>query len=311
MKIYSFIDEFYSFYPCVFTLGVFDGVHTGHKKVIQNLIFKAKKKYCIVLLTFYPHPKEILNPDKKLFYLNTLSERICNLKKMGIEHLIIHPFTVKFSKLSTKDFFKRILYPKFKIKKIIIGHDSHIGKNRNGNFKNLKILSKIHGFDIYKVYPHKLKKKIVSSTEIRKSLLLGDIKWANQALGYFYTLSGNIIKGKGLGRKINFPTANIQIDSKKLIPKKGVYAVKINYLDQIYKGMLNIGVNPTIESSNKKIKIEVHIFNFLKNIYGKKIDVLIFQLIREEKKFNTLQELKNQIFEDQKNIKTFFKKKMF
>ncbi|WP_185867101.1 bifunctional riboflavin kinase/FAD synthetase [Blattabacterium cuenoti] len=310
MKIYSLIDEFYSFFPCVLTLGIFDGVHVGHKKIIENLIFRShnqnQKKYCSVLLTFHPHPKEILNSDKKFLYLNTLPERIYKLKKTGIEHLIVHPFTTTFSKLRTKDFLKKILHPKFKIKKIITGYDSHIGRNRDNSYEELKKLSHIYGVKVYQVRPYKLRKKIVSSTKIRESISLGNIQWANQALGYFYTLSGYVIEGKGIGRMINFPTANLQVDSKKMIPKKGVYAVKINYLNNIYLGMLNIGINPTIDQENKKIKIEVHIFDFFDNIYGKKIDILIIHIIREEKKFNSIQELRKQICIDKINVQKFF-----
>lgn len=306
MKIYSLINEFSSSYPCVLTLGIFDGVHIGHQKIIQNLIFRSRKKYCSVLLTFHPHPKEILNYDKNFFYLNTLSERIYNLKRTGIEHLIIHPFTTNFSKLKTEDFLKKILHPKYQIKQIITGYDSHIGRNRDSSYEELKKISHIYGVKVYRVAPYKFKKKIVSSTHIRESLLLGNIQWANQALGYFYTLSGNVIQGKGIGRMINFPTANLQVDSKKLIPKKGVYAVKINYLNNMYLGMLNIGINPTIEKKNKKIKIEVHIFDFFENIYGKKIDILMIRIIREEKKFDSIQELKKQISIDKINVQKFF-----
>ncbi|WP_185856013.1 bifunctional riboflavin kinase/FAD synthetase [Blattabacterium cuenoti] len=311
MKIYSFIDEFSSFLPCVFTLGVFDGVHKGHQKIIKNLVFRAKKEklFCSVLLTFYPHPKEILEPNKEIFYLNTLSERIYNLKKTGIQHLIIHPFTINFSKLSTKDFLQKIVSSRLKIKQFITGYDSHIGKNRDGSFHHLKNLSPIYGFKLYQVNPCKSNKKIISSTSIRKSLIKGNIEWANKALGYSYTLSGFVIQGNGIGRILNYPTANIRIDNKKLIPKQGVYAVKINYLHNTYQGMLNIGVCPTIRiRNNKKIKIEVHIFDFHKNIYGKEIDILILKIIREEKKFRTIQDLKTQINKDQIKIKKFFQK---
>jgi riboflavin kinase/FMN adenylyltransferase len=304
LKIYSLIDEFSSLYPCVFTLGIFDGVHMGHKKIINNLIFE--KKYRSVLLTFYPHPKEVLYSNKKFCYLNTISERIYNLKKTGIEHLIIHPFTKNFSRLRTKDFLKKILHPKYKIKRIIVGYDSHIGKNGDNSYEELKKLSHTHEVEVYQVSPYKFEEKIVSSTHIRKSLLLGNIQWANRALGYFYTLSGRVIQGKGIGRMINFPTANIQVDSKKLIPKKGVYAVKINYLNNLYLGMLNIGINPTVEEKNRKIKIEVHIFNFSENIYGKIIDILMICIIRDEKKFNSIQELEQQICMDKINIQEFF-----
>ncbi len=300
------IDKFSSFYPCVFTLGIFDGVHIGHQKIIKNLIFRSKTRYSSVLLTFYPHPKDVLSSDKNFFYLNTLTERIYNLEKTGIEHLIIHPFTLSFSRIKTKDFLKKILHPKYKIRKIITGYDSHIGKNRDNYYEEVKKISHLYGVKVYKVSPYKLKKKVISSTHIRESLLLGNIEWANKALGYFYTLSGNVIQGKGIGKKINFPTANLQVDSKKLIPKKGVYAVKINYLYKIYLGMLNIGINPTVEKENKKVKIEVHIFDFFENIYGKKIDILMICIIREEKKFNSIQELKKQISVDKINIQKFF-----
>ncbi|WP_185851531.1 bifunctional riboflavin kinase/FAD synthetase [Blattabacterium cuenoti] len=310
MKIYSFIDEFSSFIPCVFTLGVFDGVHRGHQKIIHDLVLRAKKEklFCSVLLTFHPHPKEILEPNREIFYLNTLSERIYNLKKTGIEHLIIHPFTVNFSKLSTKDFLKKIVSSKLKIKKFITGYDSHIGKDRDVSSHHLRKFSPIYGFKIYQVNPYKFNKKIISSTNIRESLIKGNIEWANQALGYSYTLSGFVIKGNGIGRILNYPTANIQVDTKKLIPKKGVYAVKINFLHKKYQGMLNIGVCPTIKRKNKKVKIEVHIFDFKQDIYGKKIDIFILQIIREEKRFNTLQDLKIQMDKDQIKIKNFFHK---
>ncbi|WP_185881861.1 bifunctional riboflavin kinase/FAD synthetase [Blattabacterium cuenoti] len=312
MKIYSLIDEFSSFLPCVFTLGSFDGVHIGHQKVIQNLVLRAKKEgeYCSVLLTFNPHPKEVLNPGKKILYLNTLSERIYHLRKTGIEHLIIHPFTKNFSKLSTKDFLQKILFSKLKIKQIITGYDSHLGKDRDGSSHQLKKFSQIYGFKLYQVSPRKLKKKIISSTYIRKSLIKGNIEWANQALGYLYTISGYVIKGRGIGKTLNFPTANIQVDKKKLIPKKGVYAVRINYLNQIYQGMMNIGICPTIHLFNNEIKIEVHIFDFHKNIYGKKIDVLIVQIFRDEMRFQTLHDLKRQICQDKMKIKDFFEKKI-
>ncbi|AWU43538.1 bifunctional riboflavin kinase/FMN adenylyltransferase [Blattabacterium sp. (Cryptocercus kyebangensis)] len=308
MKIYSFIDEFSSFLPCVFTLGFFDGVHIGHKKVIQNLIFRARGKYCSVLLTFNPHPKEVLIPRKNILYLNTLSERIHHIKKTGIEHLIVHPFTQDFSKLRTKDFFQKILFSKMKIKKIITGYDSHLGKNRDGSSHQLKKFSKSYGFQFYQVNPYKYKKKIISSTNIRKSLLKGNIEWANKALGYLYSLSGYVIKGKGIGKTLDFPTANIQIDEKKLIPKKGVYAVKINIFNPFYQGMMNIGICPTVDKKNKKIKIEVHIFDFYQEIYGKKIDIFIVKRIREEKKFRSLQDLKKQIKKDQIKIEYFFER---
>ncbi|WP_185877330.1 bifunctional riboflavin kinase/FAD synthetase [Blattabacterium cuenoti] len=311
MKIYSFIDEFYSTYPCIFTIGIFDGVHIGHKKLIQHLIFKSNKKYSSVLLTFNPHPKEILNPNKNFFYLNTLSERINNIKKIGLEHLIIHPFTRKFSNLTITDFFKKISNSRFCFKKILLGYDFNIGKNNNNSFKILKELSNNIGLKLYKLNPYKIDNEIISSTKIRESITLGNLEWANKALGYYYTLFGYVTIGKKIGRTLNFPTANLIINKKKLIPKNGVYAVKVIYENSIYKGMMNIGTNPTVDINNHKIKIEVNIFNFNKNIYNKKIKILIIKMIRKELKFLSINELKKQIIKDKSLIKHLFIKKTF
>lgn len=320
MKVYySFIDKFsttFSF-PCIFSLGIFDGVHTGHMKIIKNMISiksKSKKKYKTVLITFYPHPKEVISPKKRFFYLNTLSERIENLKKTKIENLVIYKFNKSFSKLGTEDFIRKILYYIY-IKKMIVGYDFHMGKNRNGSYQDMKKLSNDYGFELHKInYPFKIEGKIVSSTNIRNSLIKGDLRWANKALGYYYKISGYVIKGKGLGRKlIKFPTANLKISCNKLIPRIGVYAVKVIYNNEIFNGMLNIGINPTINSIsfnnlNKKIKIEVHIFNFFYNIYGIKIDLSIIKFIREEIKFSNIEKLRNQIKQDKIVIENFFKK---
>ncbi|WP_185877851.1 bifunctional riboflavin kinase/FAD synthetase [Blattabacterium cuenoti] len=307
MKIYSFLDEFYSSIPCILTIGIFDGVHLGHKKIIQNLVFESRKKFSSVLITFNPHPKEILTSKSKFYYLNTIREKIFFLKKNGVENLIIHPFTKKFSKLKMKDFFYLFLNTKFCIKKIIIGYDFHIGSDRNQSLKRLKNLSEIFHFKFEIISPYKMDNEIISSTKIKNSIIIGNIEWANKALGYFYTLSGYIIKGKGIGKIIDFPTSNITIDPKKLIPKKGVYAVKIRYKNNYYDGMMNIGTNPTIDYNNQ-IKIETNIFNFSKNIYGEKIDILIIKMIREEIKFSSIEELKIQIIKDKKVIVKFFKK---
>ncbi len=281
----------------------------GHKKIIQNLVFESGKKYSSVLITFNPHPKEIISYNKnKFYYLNTVKEKIFFFKKIGIDNLIIHPFTKEFSKLKMQDFFYTFLSSKFCIKKIIIGYDFHIGNDRYKSLNRLKNLSEIFQFKFNIISPYKIDNKIISSTKIKNSIIIGNIEWANKALGYFYTLSGYIIKGKGIGKIINFPTSNIKVDSKKLIPKNGVYAVKIRYKNSYYNGMMNIGTNPTIDDSNNKIKIETNIFNFSKNIYGEKIDILIIKMIREEIKFSSIEKLKTQIIKDKKIIVKFLSK---
>ncbi len=311
MKIYSLINKFNSLRPCVLAIGMFDGVHMGHKKIINNLINESENKYCTVLITFYPHPKEILYPNFNICYLNTFSERINKIQDTGIENLIIQPFNKKFSNLKIQEFLHKITHYKFNIKKMIVGYDFHIGKNREGTIDKLKKNSKNYKFQFLQISPFKLNKEIISSTKIRNSLLLGKIEWANSALGYFYTISGYIKKGYGIGNFLRFPTANIKVNSKKLIPKKGVYAVKIKILESIFNGMMNISINPTINYNKNNISIKVHIFNFFKNIYGKKIDIFIIKIIREDIKFYTFELLKNQIKEDKKIIKKFFKEKKF
>lgn len=291
----------------VVTLGVFDGIHLGHRKIISILNKKSfKANLPSVLLSFYPYPVEIINPNKKIKYLNTFKEKIYLLENLGIDNFIICSFNKCFSNISSKLFIRDFLLERLNMKYFIFGYDHTFGKDKKGNYKILKYFSSFYNFKIKRLKPYKIDSNIVSSSSIRKSLLRGDINWVNKALGYEYMISGKIVKGNNLGSKIGFPTANIKINSKKLIPKIGVYAVKVIILNKVYIGMLNIGFRPTISNCND-IKIEVHIINFNLLVYNEKIFLFIIKRIRNERKFNTIYDLINQLKLDKIIINNYFK----
>jgi riboflavin kinase / FMN adenylyltransferase len=300
LKVYNSIEEFKGIKTPVVTTGTFDGVHIGHRKIIKRLNEIAGK--CsgeTVLLTFYPHPRMILSPDdRSLKLLNTQEEKIGLLEKAGVDHLIIHPFTKEFSKLPSDDFIRDILVKKIGTQKLVIGYNHHFGRNREGSFANLKFLGPVYGFDVEEIPALDIDHVEVSSTKIRNGLEAGDIETANKYLGYEYFISGIVIEGKKLGKGLGYPTANIDVGNKyKLIPADGIYAVKVNYQEKEFKGMMSIGMNPTVDGKNKTI--EVHIFNFNKEIYGEQIQVSFVKKIRDEIKFDSLEALKSKMKEDE------------
>jgi len=305
LKIYQNIKDFKVKNP-VLTVGTFDGVHLGHNKIIERLILEAKKtKGESVILTLHPHPRKVLFPETNdLFFLNTIDEKIKLLEKSRLEHLIIYPFTKEFASLSSCDFIETILCNQVNVKKLIVGHDHHFGKDRQGNLEILQNCAKPFGIDVIKVEALLKNNQKISSTKIRNALSEGNILKANSYLGYYYFISGKVISGNKIGRTLGFPTANIQPDVEKLIPKTGVYAVKIIVDNVEYKGMLNVGLKPTV-SSKYEINSEVHIFDFDKKLYGKTIEIHFVKYIREEKKFKNKEALKLQLIEDKKQIQTF------
>jgi len=302
VKIYSNIQEFTAINNAVITIGTFDGVHCGHKVIIEQL---KKAAHQIggetVVLTFFPHPRMVVFPDDNdLKLLNTIEERIFLLEKAGINHLIIHPFSKEFSRLSALDFVRDILVNKINAKKIIIGYDHRFGKNRAGNFEDLKDFGETYDFEVEEIPAQDIQQINISSTKIRTSLLAGEINAANQFLGYNYFLSGKVVEGEKIGRKIGFPTANIFVDNKyKLVPKNGVYAVKVDVKGITYNGMLNIGNRPTLNGTNQTI--EVNIFDFDEFIYGEHITIHFVERIRNEHHFEELNQLKNQLTLDKVN----------
>ena len=304
MKVYPDIIKLRAKKPVV-TIGVFDGVHEGHHLILNKCLEKAKKIGGeSVVITFWPHPKLILGKDPhKLKYLNTLEEKQILLEKSGIDHLIIIPFTKKFAGLSAKKFIKKYLVKKIKLKYIIVGYNHQFGKKRKGNFKLLEKYAEKYHFGVEQLDAKIIEKESVSSTVIRRSLDKGDLITANKYLGYDYLIRGTIIKGKKIGSKIGFPTANIEVnDNNKLIPKDGVYAVFVTYNNRVYKGMLNIGIRPTIDDRIKQKIIEVHIIDFNEDIYNKKITFIFVARIRDEKKFRNIEELKSQLLKDKGKI---------
>ena len=305
MKVYTDLDQFKKVINPVVTIGTFDGVHIGHRKIIQRIKEIAKKENGeTVLFTFFPHPRMILHPeDNNVKLITTQEEKIELLANESIDHLIIHPFTPEFSNLSSLEFIRNILVDKIGTKKLVIGYNHHFGKNREGSFKHLKEFSDVYGFEVEEIPAQDIDSVSISSTKIRRALLEGDVETANLYLGHYYQLSGEVVEGDKLGREIGFPTANILVREKyKLIPANGVYAVDVAHEGERYKGMLNIGIRPTVNNNHKAI--EVNIFNFDKNIYGKRISVFFKKRIRDEKKFENLNALRNQLIKDKQKAIT-------
>ncbi len=296
MNIYKSIDEFTPVANAIVTIGTFDGVHVGHQKLIQRIIeLAAEINGEVVLLTFFPHPRMVLYPDSHgLQLLNTMDEKIVLLRQFGVKHLIIHPFSKEFSRLNATEFVRDILVNKIGLKKLVIGYDHHFGRNREGSIEALKELSQLYDFDVEQIPEQDINDIAVSSTKIRNALQSGDMKIANQFLGYNYSLNGLVVEGKRIGRTIGFPTANISIgEDYKLIPALGVYAVKVmlneNGAEKIYKGALSIGTRPTFDDG--AVSIEVFIMDFDKNIYGESISIQLIAKLRDEMKFDTVDEL--------------------
>jgi len=293
----------------VVTIGVFDGVHKGHIKILNHLKELAKKVNGeSVILTFWPHPKTVMQKKAKVVpLLSTLDEKKKLIEDIGIEHLIILPFTHEFSMLSYEEFIRDILFKGIKTKYLVIGHNHQFGKGRAGNFDKLNKFSKDLGFNIVKLEAQVIDDEQVSSTKIRKALKKGRLDIANKFLGYEYFFSGKVIKGFKLGRDIGFPTANIELlNPEKIIPKGGVYAVRVKFEKNIYFGMMNIGFKPTVNNQVDLKSIEVHIFKIDKDLYGKELIIFINKKIREEIKFQNIEKLKNQLKIDKNEVKKIF-----
>jgi len=282
----------------VVTIGTFDGVHLGHRKILERLTNNAKNTGLkSTVLTFFPHPRMVLQKDVDIKLLNTLEEKKQILETLGLDYLIIHPFTKQFSRLSAIDFVRDILVNNIKSKRIIIGYDHRFGRNRNANIQDLMAFGSTFDFEVEEIPAQEIDDVSVSSTKIRKALMEGDVETANSYLNYAYMLTGTVKKGKGLGRDFGFPTANLHIaEDYKLIPKNGAYVVKSDLGGNTYFGMMNIGFNPTVDGSRKSI--EVNFFEFEGNLYDTKIQVQLLHRIRDEHKFNSIEELKEQLKKD-------------
>ena len=299
MKIYRSIEDYDEDKRSVVTIGTFDGIHLGHQKILSRLIKSSKNKDLnSVVLTFFPHPRIILNKYNEVKMIDTLDEKIIHLNEIGIDSLVIHPFDKNFSLLSANQFIKDFLVDKLKIKHIIIGYDHRFGKGREASVTDLKNYADDYDFTVEEIKAQEIEKITVSSTKIRNSINQGDIKTTEKYLGRNFNLTGKIVKGDGLGKKINYPTANIFIEETyKIIPKDGVYLVETIIEDKLFNGMMNIGHRPTIGTNVKSI--EVHLFNFNEDIYGQVISIKMISKIRDEKKFSSIQALKEQLVKDE------------
>ncbi len=299
MNVYHSLDAFKKLDFAVVTSGTFDGVHLGHKKILNRLKEIAKSSNGeSVVITYWPHPQLILNPENKsIKLLNTYEEREQLLREQGIDHLLRIPFTKEFSQITSEKFIKSILIDQIGTKKLVIGYDHRFGKNREGSFEELKKDGPAYGFDVEEIARQDIDSIGISSSAIRKSLLEGNVEIATNLLGRPYSISGEVVMGDQLGRTLGYPTANIAAPSPhKLIPAEGIYAATVNVNNTKFGGMLYIGHRPTLE--NKKLAIEVNIFEFNENIYGKTIQLNFVKFIRSDKKFNNLEELKFQLARD-------------
>ena len=290
------------------TIGTFDGVHIGHQKILKKLIQSAKEhKKESVLLTFFPHPRMVLQENVSIELLNTLKEKSALLEEMGLDSLIIHPFSKEFSRLTALDFVRDVLVNQLNTSKLIIGYDHHFGKNREGNIDQLREYSQLFDFDVEEIPAQDIDHVSVSSTKIRNALHNGLLKTANKYLGYHYMINGTVVNGKKLGGKIGFPTANIDVkEDYKLIPKTGVYVVKAILEDAgTCFGMMNIGYRPTLDGKHQTI--EAHFFDYNGDLYGKSLKIELLYFLREEQKFNTVDDLIIQLKKDKENSMFFLK----
>ena len=307
LKTIQDISNFSSKEKTFVTIGTFDGVHFGHQKIIEKLVTDAKKaNKKSVVLTFFPHPRMVLQKDSALELINTIEEKKTLLAKTGLDYLIIHPFSKDFSRTTALEFVRDLLVNQLNISKLIIGYDHHFGKNREGNIVQLTEYSHLYDFTVEEIPAQDIDDVSVSSTKIRRALHAGNLKTANNYLGYYFTLNGNVVNGKQLGGKIGYPTANIDVkEDYKLIPKTGVYVVKSKIDNNTVFGMMNIGNRPTVDGNYQTI--EVHFFDFNQDLYTKNLTIELLYFLRDEQKFDDIDSLINQINKDEVTARDYIK----
>lgn len=305
MKIVHSISSFVAEKPTVVTIGTFDGVHLGHQKIIAQITTAAQEKDCdSLVLTFFPHPRMVLQEGTEMKQLNTIDEKTALLEQLGVDHLVIHPFDKAFSRMTAEEFVKEVLVETFRLKKIIIGYDHRFGRNRTADINDLIAFGDTYGFEVAQISAEELNDVSISSTKIRTALNEGNIELANNYLGYPYAITGKVVKGQQLGRTIGYPTANILVkEDYKLIPQNGVYVVQSVLNGQTVFGMMNIGNRPTVNGTSQTI--EVHFLDFDQDLYDQTIPVSILKRLRNEQKFPSLDALKTQLLSDQNETIAF------
>jgi riboflavin kinase / FMN adenylyltransferase len=307
LKIFNSIQEFSTARQTIVTLGTFDGVHKGHKSILEKLKNSSKETGCeSVVLTFFPHPRMVLQQADGLKLLNTMDEKAYLLELFGIDNLIIHPFSKEFSRLTAEEFVKDVLVDRLNTKKIIIGYDHRFGRNRTADINDLIRFGAEYGFEVAQISALEVEEVSVSSTKIRNALNEGLISKANRYLGYPYFITGTVTTGKQLGRTIGFPTANIKLtEDYKLVPAHGVYAVSAQINGTTVLGMMNIGTRPTVDGTTETI--EVHFFDFAQDIYGANLRISLHHRLRFEQKFAGIDALREQLDRDREAAKEYFK----
>ena len=303
MNVVNGIENYKANSKSILTIGTFDGVHLGHQKIITSLVTKAQKQGLHAnILTFFPHPRMVLQKESNLKLIDTLEEKQNLLSELGIDNLIIQPFSKEFSKLTAIEFTRDVLVNKLRMSSLMIGYDHRFGKNREATVKDLIKYGKSYDFEVTVIPAQDISSITVSSTKIRNAIKICDFEKVIQFLGRPFELNGKVIKGNGVGKTLEYPTANIEIkETYKLIPPKGVYLVKICFGENQFSGMMNIGNRPTINGLNQTI--EIHVFEFDKDLYGKNLKVCFLKKIRNEKKFDSLTSLKSQLKKDEENCK--------
>ncbi len=291
----------------VITIGTFDGVHLGHATILNRVVQTAKTQDLdAVLLTFFPHPRMVLQKDSDIKMLHTVEEKKQQVEKLGIQHLVVHPFTLEFSRLTATEYVRDLLVNQLKAKKIIIGYDHRFGRNRTANIENLKEFGLTYNFSVEEITAQELDDVAISSTKVRSALAHGDISTANKYLGYAYQITGTVVKGKAIGRTINYPTANLKPNqSYKLIPKNGVYVTQAKIEGTDYFGITNVGTNPTLGGT--KETIETYFLDFKGDLYGQELTLTFLTHIRDELTFDTIDSLKKAIAEDERFAYAYIK----
>lgn len=308
MKVFNDFEAISNVKNPVLTIGTFDGVHLGHQKIIDQLNREAEKIGGeSVLFTFYPHPRMVIYPETHgLKLLQTQEEKLDKLERMGLKNVILFPFTFEFSRLTALEFVRDYLVNKLHVRKMVIGYDHQFGKNREGSLEFLQQICETYDFEVIEIPAHDIDDVNVSSTKIRESILVGNVERAAEFLGEPYSLSGEVVKGKALGRTIGFPTANIKVkNTEKLVPSNGVYAVTVSFDNRSYLGMMNVGVRPTVSGEND-LSLEVNILDFDEDLYNKTLYVNFHARLRDEQRFDGVEELVEQLKKDEKTVRAFF-----
>lgn len=308
MSVFYSTDNLPEFHHAVVTIGTFDGVHLGHQKILKTVIDQARALQGeSIVITFHPHPRKLLLPQQDIKILTPLEDKIAKLTELGIDHVIVIPFTKAFASLSAEEYIQDFLVAKCHPQTIVIGYDHHFGSDRKGNIHLLKAVQDKYHFNLIEIPEQLIDEAGISSTKIRKALLAGDVAEARNMMGRYYSLKGRVIKGRQLGRTIGYPTANIHVaDSEQLMPGVGIYSVWVKYGSDTYGGMLSIGYNPTV-TEDTSMKMEVHIFDFNKEIYDEPLEVQWVQYLRPEYKFDSLEALKKQLQADEIRAKQSLK----